>query len=170
MSILLSALPFLFVLLAAAAVAVIIAVLTVKNDVYDERQMAARGLAHRDGFLSLMVFMLLYIIALVWLEPEQQLSINLAMTALFAGMDVFLTSCILRGAYVPINQNPKRSVISWAFVAAMYLVMLCLNPRELFQKGIYSDMWIQFLGFIEFTLITLLMLTRMALDKKNEET
>lgn len=165
-----SILTFLVPFLIFMTITILLLFFMAKQDVYDERQQAARGLAHRDGFLSLVIFILLYIVAVVWLDPSKQLSINLAMTALFAGMDVYLVSCILRGGYLPINKNPKKAAAGWAIISVMYLAMLFLNPQDFFQKGIESRMWVQLLCCIEFTLVTVLMLTRMALDKKTEET
>lgn len=162
-------LTFLVPFLIFMTILIVFIVFMAKQDVYDERQQAARGLAHRDGFLSLVIFILLYIVAVIWLDPSKQVSVNLAMTALFAGMDVYLVSCILRGAYLPINKNPKKAAGGWAVISVMYFVILCLNADEFLQNGIESTLWMQFLCFIEFTLITVLMFIRMAMDKRNEE-
>lgn len=140
-----------------------------QKDVYDERQQVARGLAHRDGFFALVICFLLYVILLIWLEPGRQLSINLAMTALFCGMDVYLISCILRGAYIPINKNPKRSAGGWIAVFLMYLVLLFPNAEDFLQKGIESELWVQFLCMVEFGLIAVLSVVRIALDQREKE-
>ncbi len=152
-------------------IAVIAAINTMSNReaVFDERQKAAQGLAHRDGFYAVVIAFLLYVAFLLWGEPGKQLSVNLGMTALFCGIDVYFISCILRGAYLPINRNPKKSVVGWALLFMMYLVLLFTNPRDFFQKGIESEVWVQFLATMEFALIAVLSLVRMWLDQKENE-
>lgn len=154
---------------ALIALIAVITTLSNREAVFDERQKAARGLAHRDGFYAVVIAFLLYVAFLLWCDPSKQLSVNLGMTALFCGIYVYFISCILRGAYLPINKNPKKSVVGWIVIAAMYLVLLFTNPRDFFQKGIESETWVQFLATVEFVLIAVLTLVRMWLDKKENE-
>lgn len=154
---------------ALIALIAVITTLSNREAVFDERQKAARGLAHRDGFYAVVIAFLLYVAFLLWCDPSKQLSVNLGMTALFCGIYVYFISCILRGAYLPINRNPQKSVVGWIVIAAMYLVLLFTNPRDFFQKGIESETWVQFLATVEFVLIAVLTLVRMWLDKKENE-
>lgn len=154
---------------ALIALIAVITTLSNREAVFDERQEAARGLAHRDGFYAVVIAFLLYVAFLLWGDPGKQLSVNLGTTALFCGIDVYFISCILRGAYLPINKNPKTSVVGWALLCLMYLVLLFTNPRDFFQKGLESEVWVLFLATMEFALIAVLSLVRMWMDKKENE-
>ena len=107
--------PYLAGILAGImAVAVVTAILTAvrkkqgrPKPEYDERQMAARGVAYRWG---------------PWAKPGVS-----AWMLIFLSIGVFIVACVRKDAYFAVAQNPRTYL--WLFGA----VVLCQIPNFLLQ-------------------------------------
>lgn len=89
---------------------------------YDERQKIAQGKAYRNGFWTLLLGGYVGVMAQATLE----LSVTLYEIMLFvamAGLLVYVCSCIIMDAYMGMNDNPKRWMISMAIIAVSNLAI-----------------------------------------------
>ncbi|MCD8188616.1 MAG: hypothetical protein LUD78_00065 [Clostridiales bacterium] len=85
---------------------------------YDERQQAARGVAYRNAFWAVVGYLALLQLLDIWNPPLYVLSF----VGLFLALAVFLVSCIVLDAYIGLNDDPKKWVISSAVLLVIQLV------------------------------------------------
>lgn len=115
------------------AVAVVTAILTAvrkkqgrPKPEYDERQMAARGVAYRWAFLMLMLSLAVNTgVEAIW-GPWAKPGVS-AWMLIFLSIGVFIVSCVRKDAYFAVAQNPRTYL--WLFGA----VVLCQIPNFLLQ-------------------------------------
>jgi hypothetical protein len=94
---------------------------------YDERQKAAQGKAYRNGYWTLVGLLALWYVANlcdIWLPSGRNLTILIVM---LAGVLVYVVSCILMDAYIGLNDNRKRSIISLSVVGVLNLVLAVIS-------------------------------------------
>ncbi|MCD8188615.1 MAG: hypothetical protein LUD78_00060 [Clostridiales bacterium] len=96
---------------------------------YDERQKAAQGVAFRNAFGTMVVYLLLG-----WVLNLFDVEISTSPLFLFAGallgILVYAVSCIVLDAYMGLNDNPRRWVIVTAVIAAVNLVCALCNTQN----------------------------------------
>ena len=121
--------PYLAGILAGImAVAVVTAILTAvrkkqgrPKPEYDERQMAARGVAYRWAFLTLMLSLAVNTgVEAIW-GPWAKPGVS-AWMLIFLSIGVFIVACVRKDAYFAVAQNPRTYL--WLFGA----VVLCQIP------------------------------------------
>lgn len=126
--------PYLAGILAGImAVAVVTAILTAvqkkqgrPKPEYDERQMAARGVAYRWAFLTLMLSLAVNTgVEAIW-GPWAKPGVS-AWMLIFLSIGVFIVACVRKDAYFAVAQNPRTYL--WLFGA----VVLCQIPNFLLQ-------------------------------------
>lgn len=126
--------PYLAGILAGImAVAVVTAILTAvrkkqgrPKPEYDERQMAARGVAYRWAFLTLMLSLAVNTgVEALW-GPWAKPGVS-AWMLIFLSIGVFIVACVRKDAYFAVAQNPRTYL--WLFGA----VVLCQIPNFLLQ-------------------------------------
>lgn len=93
---------------------------------YDERQLAARGIAYRWAYMTL-IFSLLAntCVETIW-GPWAKPGVS-AWILIFLSIGVFIVACVRKDAYFAVAQNPRTYL--WLFGA----VVLCQIPNFLLQ-------------------------------------
>ena len=93
---------------------------------YDERQKIAIGKAYRDGFWALLaagaVAFVLYELGVF----ENHVDVMMV-TAGFIGLEVYIVGCIMRDAYIGLNDNAKRWTIILAAAAVLNGIIVAVN-------------------------------------------
>lgn len=85
---------------------------------YDERQMAARGVAYRWAFLTLMLSLAVNTgVEAIW-GPWAKPGVS-AWMLIFLSIGVFIVACVRKDAYFAVAQDPKASL--WLFGAVVVL-------------------------------------------------
>ena len=110
-----------------------------KNE-YDERQRIAQGKAYRDGFWFLAVsLLLLTIITQTLPEFVTPYMRECVMTICFAGLGVYVVSCIMRDAYLGLHDKPKPWSIAIGAIALMNLIIGIHNAQaDGIRKGLLN--------------------------------
>lgn len=88
---------------------------------YDERQELARGKAFRVGFLTLMVYSVVY----GWLSDMTGFAWGTQFTcgivAMCVGIGVFVVKCVWSDAYFSLRERPRRYALLFAAIVVMNL-------------------------------------------------
>lgn len=93
---------------------------------YDERQKVAIGKAYRDGFWAMLAS-----VAVVFVMYELGIFENhvdiMMVIAGFIGLEVYIVGCIMRDAYIGLNDNAKRWTIVLAAAAVLNGLVVAVN-------------------------------------------
>lgn len=84
---------------------------------YDERQKIAMGKAYREGFWTLLIAGVIAT-QLTRIDALQEYTVMIFSIAGFIGLEVYVVGCIMRDAYMGLNDKPKRWLIFLAVIAA----------------------------------------------------
>ena len=134
------------VLVGIGSAAVVIAVMAAvrKNQgrpkpEYDERQMAARGVAYRWAFLTLMLSLAVNTgVEAIW-GPWAKPGVS-AWMLIFLSVGVFVVVCVRRDAYFAVAQDPKASL--WLFGAVVVLqipnIIITLRSGGFVEDGLLT--------------------------------
>ena len=129
--------PYLAGILAGImAVAVVTAILTAvrkkqgrPKPEYDERQMAARGVAYRWAFLTLMLSLAVNTgVEAIW-GPWAKPGVS-AWMLIFLSVGVFVVVCVRRDAYFAVAQDPKASLWLFGAVVVLQIPNIIINLRS----------------------------------------
>ena len=106
---------------------------------YDERQMAARGVAYRWAFLTLMLSMAVNTgVEAIW-GPWAKPGVS-AWMLIFLSVGVFVVVCVRRDAYFAVAQDPKASL--WLFGAVVVLqipnIIITLRSGGFVEDGLLT--------------------------------
>ena len=116
---------------------------------YDERQKVAIGKAYRDGFWAMLAS-----VAVVFVMYELGIFANhvdiMMVIAGFIGLEVYIVGCIMRDAYIGLNDNAKRWTIVLAAAAVLNGLVVAVNIVN--HTGM--DVWVNFIAGI-FVMIAL---------------
>ncbi len=115
---------------------------------YDERQQAARGVAYRNAFWAVVGYLALFQLLDIWNPPLYVLSF----VGLFLALAVFLVSCIVLDAYIGLNDDPKKWVISSAVLLVINLAAIAayaptfeeLPPANVFTAALLAVVLVTF--------------------------
>lgn len=100
-----------------------------RSDKFDERQQIARGKAFRTGFWTLLVGIALWLVLDI---AEFNLPVTTTAyftTLLFIGAAAYAVECVFRDAYVALNDNPMRWILTDAFIVAINALCSYTNFR-----------------------------------------
>lgn len=134
------------VLVGIGSAAVVIAVMAVvrkkqgrPKPEYDERQMAARGVAYRWAFLTLMLSLAVNTgVEAIW-GPWAKPGVS-AWMLIFLSIGVFIVACVRRDAYFAMAQDPKASL--WLFGAVVVLqipnIIITLRSGGFVEDGLLT--------------------------------
>lgn len=130
---------------------------------YDERQKVAIGKAYRDGFWSMLasgsVVFVMYELGIFADHVDIMMVI-----AGFIGLEVYIVGCIMRDAYIGLNDNAKRWTIVLAAAAVLNGIVVVVNIVN--HTGM--DVWVNLVAGI-FVLIALAAyFIRILMVKKDE--
>lgn len=130
---------------------------------YDERQKVAQGLAHRAGFWTLIIG-LLVLWTLNCFEVELPFNQNYLLLGLMClGMMVYAIECIFRDAYMGLNDNPRR----WILVdGAIVLVNLIIAFSE-FSSGLNG--WINLMAAAMLGTVMVAFILKQLLNRRAED-
>lgn len=106
---------------------------------YDERQMAARGMAYRWAFLTLMLSLAVNTgVEAIW-GPWAKPGVS-AWMLIFLSIGVFIVACVRRDAYFAVAQDPKASL--WLFGAVVVLqipnIIITLRSGGFVEDGLLT--------------------------------
>lgn len=106
---------------------------------YDERQMAARGVAYRWAFLTLMLSLAVNTgVKAIW-GPWAKPGVS-AWMLIFLSVGVFVVVCVRRDAYFAVAQDPKASL--WLFGAVVVLqipnIIITLRSGGFVEDGLLT--------------------------------
>lgn len=106
---------------------------------YDERQMAARGVAYRWAFLTLMLSLAVNTgVEAIW-GPWAKPGVS-AWMLIFLSIGVFIVACVRKDAYFAVAQNPKASL--WLFGAVVVLqipnIIITLRSGGFVEDGLLT--------------------------------
>lgn len=106
---------------------------------YDERQMAARGVAYRWAFLTLMLSLAVNTgVEAIW-GPWAKPGVS-AWMLIFLSIGVFIVACVRRDAYFAMAQDPKASL--WLFGAVVVLqipnIIITLRSGGFVEDGLLT--------------------------------
>ena len=106
---------------------------------YDERQMAARGVAYRWAFLTLMLSLAVNTgVEALW-GPWAKPGVS-AWMLIFLSVGVFVVVCVRRDAYFAVAQDPKASL--WLFGAVVVLqipnIIITLRSGGFVEDGLLT--------------------------------
>lgn len=106
---------------------------------YDERQMAARGVAYRWAFLTLMLSLAVNTgVEAIW-GPWAKPGVS-AWMLIFLSVGVFVVVCVRRDAYFAVAQDPKASL--WLFGAVVVLqipnIIITLRSGGFVEDGLLT--------------------------------
>lgn len=96
---------------------------------YDERQMAARGVAYRWAFLTLMLSLAVNTgVEAIW-GPWAKPGVS-AWMLIFLSIGVFIVVCVRRDAYFAMAQDPKASLWLFGAVVVLQIPYIIINLRS----------------------------------------
>ena len=106
---------------------------------YDERQRAARGVAYRWAFLTLMLSLAVNTgVEAIW-GPWAEPGVS-AWMLIFLSIGVFIVACVRRDAYFAMAQDPKASL--WLFGAVVVLqipnIIITLRSGGFVEDGLLT--------------------------------
>lgn len=106
---------------------------------YDERQMAARGVAYRWAFLTLMLSLAVNTgVEAIW-GPWAKPGVS-AWMLIFLSVGVVVVVCVRRDAYFAVAQDPKASL--WLFGAVVVLqipnIIITLRSGGFVEDGLLT--------------------------------
>ena len=106
---------------------------------YDERQMAARGVAYRWAFLTLMLSLAVNTgVEALW-GPWAKPGVS-AWMLIFLSIGVFIVACVRKDAYFAMAQDPKASL--WLFGAVVVLqipnIIITLRSGGFVEDGLLT--------------------------------
>lgn len=106
---------------------------------YDERQMAARGVAYRWAFLTLMLSLAVNTgVEAIW-GPWAKPGVS-AWMLIFLSVGVFVVVCVRRDAYFAVAQNPRTYL--WLFGAVVVLqipnIIITLRSGGFVEDGLLT--------------------------------
>ena len=106
---------------------------------YDERQMAARGVAYRWAFLTLMLSLAVNTgVEAIWC-PWAKPGVS-AWMLIFLSIGVFIVACVRKDAYFAVAQDPKVSL--WLFGAVVVLqipnIIITLRSGGFVEDGLLT--------------------------------
>lgn len=100
-----------------------------RSDKFDERQQLARGKAFRTGFWTLLVGIALWLVLDIFEVALPLTTAAYFTTLLFIGAGVYAVECVFRDAYVALNDNPMRWILTDAFIVAINALCSYTNFR-----------------------------------------
>ena len=113
---------------------------------YDERQELERGKGFKAGFFTMLVYFLLYgawdsMTGIVWCDTLVGMIIGICL-----GIFAFAAYCIVKDAYMSINDQPKRFYILFGAVGLMNMLLGLSHiiDGEVIQNGKLNDNMLNF--------------------------
>lgn len=144
---------------------------------YDERQILVRGQAYASSTMTMISYFCIYLL-LRLLEIKLPVSDDVIIfTGIAIGILVLVTICVWKNAYIAINKNIKRVVLSFSVIALCNAYAAYVNLTRGFSSAedtsISSNIFLN-VGIINLILVLVMLyviilsLVRMYLDNREE--
>lgn len=136
---------------------------------YDERQQFARGKAFQAGFITVLIYELLYalgdLLGLRW-----TVHFTGVMIGLFLGVAVFGVVAICKDAYLSLNEKPQGWIAMWVIVIVANGASVAdqIAHRELIRDGMLTANWLNALCGGLFVVILVSQLLHSARARREE--
>ena len=131
---------------------------------YDERQKVAIGKAYRDGFWAMLaagaVAFVLYELGIF----EKYVDVMMVVAG-FIGLEVYIVGCIMRDAYIGLNDNAKRWTIVLAVIAVINGLVVAVNIIN--HTGM--DVWVNLVAGIFVVIALAAYFIRTLMTKRSED-
>lgn len=137
---------------------------------YDERQLAARGIAYRWAYMTL-IFSLLAntCVETIW-GPWAKPGVS-AWMLIFLSIGVFIVACVRKDAYFAVAQDPKASL--WLFGAVVVLqipnIIITLRSGGFVEDGLLTWNALSPACGVLFGVMFVCMLVRLRRQKREEQ-
>ena len=145
---------------------------------FDERQISARGKAHKAGFLSMVVYYAVYTFA-SWIARDAQViseySHFFVWCGVVLGLGVFIVRAIKEDAFLALKQKPAYLSVLCIIVIVLNIIPLFLRNGEPFSwSSIIKDRGINLSSAVFFILVLVANLIHQRkagklLEESNEE-
>lgn len=137
---------------------------------YDERQMAARGVAYRWAFLTLMLSLAVNTgVEAIW-GPWAKPGVS-AWMLIFLSVGVFVVVCVRRDAYFAVAQDPKASL--WLFGAVVVLqipnIIITLRSGGFVEDGLLTWDALSPASGVLFLVLTVCAIVRLRRQREDDE-
>lgn len=96
---------------------------------YDERQLAARGIAYRIAYFTLMAALLIDVTVTALLGPWAERGVDVFL-CIFLSVGVFVIACVQWDAYFTIAERPRKLVFLYAIVIVCEIPNTVLHIRS----------------------------------------
>ncbi len=104
---------------------------------YDERQQLARGKAYTIGYWVMKVYYCVYTLMLIRVQDKQLLtSMPVSILGILLGLLVFVTTCIMKDAYLGMKDKYPQSL---GIIAGIGLLNIGIGLKELNSGGVFVD-------------------------------
>lgn len=135
---------------------------------YDERQQLARGKAFQAGFITVLIYELLYAVGDL-LGLRWTVHFTGVMIGIFLGIAVFGVVAICKDAYLSLNDTSGGMVL-WAIIILSNGVCVAdqIAHRELVQNGLLTANWLNALCGGLFVVILVAQLLHSARARREE--
>lgn len=143
-----------------------------REDGYDERQLAVRGLAYKAAYGTLMwyvgiISLLSEILDISWFMSFSGMWLGICLSIL-----VFTVLCIVKDAYMSFYSNAKGILMISSFVGLINLgigIGVILNRNPLLVDGKLSSLYINLIVGILFCITTITFLGKIIYNRKHRE-
>lgn len=137
---------------------------------YDERQMAARGVAYRWAFLTLMLSLAVNTcVEAIW-GPWAKPGVS-AWMLIFLSIGVFIVACVRKDAYFAVAQNPRTYL--WLFGAVVVLqipnIIITLRSGGFVEDGLLTWDALSSASGALFLVLTVCAIVRLRRQREDDE-
>lgn len=142
------------------------------NCTYDERQLVGRADAFKGGFFSLLIYITASEIVSIllkkeWITPSCNLGFAISISAI-----TFAIICIIKEAYLGLNQNAKSTIISSSIISVANIVMGLLHMEEdkfvIITEG-KLDLDVNFIVGTALLIVTIVFIIHTTIIRKSEK-
>ena len=163
-----------FLLGAVFALVVILAINARKNNnkTFDERQLAARADAFKYGFFAILIYvatseMTTILLEKDWITPGCNLAFAVSIAAI-----AFAVTCIIKEAYLGLDQNAKSTIITSSIISVANIVMGFLHMEEanfiIINNGCL-DLDVNLVVGFALLIVTIVFIIHTTINRKREE-
>lgn len=144
--------------------------LKVVDMTFDERQERARGQAYRWGFWTLVLCLFLYGLSDMVLGRWCEVSAGVIL-CIFAALGVFASVCIVKGAYLGLQEKPRTVKVSFAVIGTVNLAIgaMHLAGGSLVEDGVLTSRVVNLAGGVMILVILAVYIAHDTLGKREDE-
>lgn len=166
------AIPFLIGGIVAFIVILVINARKHNNCTFDERQLVGRGDAFKGGFFSLLIYVTTSELTTIlmdkeWITPDCNLALALSISAM-----TFAIICIVKDAYIGLEQNAKSTIITSSIISICNTVIGILHMSDnkfvITSKG-RLDLDVNFTVGLALLIVTIVLILHTRLNRKSED-